>query len=142
MSDCPPPGGDWCSDVLRHHWRSVLVGIGARFAENTLYYTDITFSITYLKRVAHKDTTEILLLMLGAHLLHVFMIPLMGYLSDLMGRKPVYWVGAALISIVAVGLTRETRGKSLHQVDAESQARLSALDGAACTTPRRGDWLA
>ena len=209
-------------EVLRHHWRAVLVGIGARFAENILYYTVVTFSITYLKLVVHKDTSQILLLMFGAHLLHFFLIPLMGYLSDLVGRKPVYltgavltafwgfigfpmmdtgnnwlimaaitlglaiesmtyapysalmaelfpthvrytalslcyqvapifagslapliaitllnkyhsstpiaWylVGAALISIVAVGLTRETRGKSLHAVDAEAAARIAA----------------
>ena len=56
---------------------------------------------------------------------------------------PIAWylVGAALISIVAVGLTRETRGKSLHQVDAESAARIAALDSAAPAT-RRGDSLA
>ncbi|MNE01491.1 Proline/betaine transporter [compost metagenome] len=209
-------------EVVTKYWREVLIGIGARFAENILYYIVVTFSITYLKLVVHKDTSEILLLMFGAHLLHFFMIPLMGYLSDIIGRKPVYligavltafwgfvgfpmmdtgndwlimaaitlglaiesmtyapysalmaelfpthvrytalslcyqvapifagslapliaisllnefhsstpiaWylVGAALISIVAVGLTRETRGKSLHQVDAEAAARIAA----------------
>jgi len=209
-------------EVLKHHWRAVLVGIGARFAENILYYTVVTFSITYLKLVVHKDTSQILLLMFGAHLLHFFLIPLMGHLSDLVGRKPVYLVGAVLtafwgfvgfplmdsgndwlimaaitlglaiesmtyapysalmaelfpthvrytalslcyqlapifagalspliaisllkeynsstpiawylvaaaaISIVAVGLTRETRGKSLREVDAEAAARVAA----------------
>lgn len=209
-------------EVLKHHWRAVLVGIGARFAENILYYTVVTFSITYLKLVVHKDTSQILLLMFGAHLLHFFLIPLMGHLSDLVGRKPVYLVGAvltafwgfvgfplmdsgndwlimaaitlglaiesmtyapysalmaelfpthvrytalslcyqvapifagalspliaisllkeynsstpiawylvaaAVISMVAVGLTRETRGKSLREVDAEAAARIAA----------------
>jgi hypothetical protein len=42
---------------------------------------------------------------------------------------------------VAVGLTRETRGKSLRQVDAESAARVAALDPAS-TSPRRADSLA
>lgn len=83
-------------EVLTKYWRQVLVGIGARFAENILYYTVVTFSITYLKLVVHKDTSQILLLMFGAHLLHFFMIPLMGYLSDIVGRKPVYLVGAVL----------------------------------------------
>ncbi len=83
-------------EVLRHHWRSVLVGIGARFAENILYYIVVTFSITYLKLVVEVDTSRILLLMFGAHALHFFMIPLMGYLSDIVGRKPVYLVGAVL----------------------------------------------
>ena len=80
-------------EVLTKHWRAVLIGIGARFAENILYYTVVTFSITYLKLVVHKDTSQILLLMFGAHLLHFFMIPAMGYLSDIIGRKPVYWSG-------------------------------------------------
>ncbi|WP_336331451.1 fosfomycin efflux MFS transporter AbaF [Pseudomonas putida] len=83
-------------EVLTKHWRQVFIGIGARFAENILYYTVVTFSITYLKLVVHKDTSQILLLMFGAHLLHFFMIPVMGLLSDIVGRKPVYLVGAVL----------------------------------------------
>ena len=57
---------------------------------------------------------------------------------------PIAWylVGAALISIVAVGLTRETRGKSLHLVDSESAARIAALDNTEPATARRGDSLA
>lgn len=82
--------------VLRYHWRAVLIGIGARFAENILYYLVVTFSITYLKLVVEIDTTRILMLMFGAHLLHFFMIPLVGLLSDIIGRKPVYLTGAVL----------------------------------------------
>lgn len=82
--------------VLRYHWRAVLIGIGARFAENILYYLVVTFSITYLKLVVEIDTTRILMLMFGAHLLHFFMIPLVGLLSDIIGRKPVYLTGAIL----------------------------------------------
>lgn len=46
---------------------------------------------------------------------------------------PIAWylVGAALISIVAVGLTRETSGKSLHAVDAEAAIRVAASENAA-----------
>ncbi|WP_040805640.1 fosfomycin efflux MFS transporter AbaF [Nocardia concava] len=83
-------------EVLRHHWRQVLIGIGARFAENILYYLVVTFSITYLKLAVHVDTAPILALMLVAHLLHFFMIPAAGLLSDLIGRRPVYLTGAVL----------------------------------------------
>lgn len=83
-------------EVLRFHWREVLIGIGARFAENILYYIVVTFSITYLKLVVKVDTAPILALMLVAHLLHFFMIPAAGLLSDLVGRRPVYLTGAVL----------------------------------------------
>ncbi|WP_194819447.1 fosfomycin efflux MFS transporter AbaF [Nocardia sp. XZ_19_385] len=83
-------------EVLRHHRREVLIGIGARFAENILYYIVVTFSITYLKLVVHVDTAPILALMLVAHLLHIGMIPAAGLLSDLIGRRPVYLTGAVL----------------------------------------------
>jgi MFS family permease len=37
--------------------------------------------------------------MFGAHFLHFFLIPLMGHLSDLVGRKPVYLTGAVLTGL-------------------------------------------
>ena len=83
-------------EVLKHHKRAIVAGIGARFVENILYYMVVTFSISYLKLVVHKDTTEILLLMFGAHAVHFFFIPLMGHLSDKIGRKPIYITGAVL----------------------------------------------
>ncbi|WP_433192897.1 fosfomycin efflux MFS transporter AbaF [Nocardia sp. CA-107356] len=83
-------------EVLRFHRREVLIGIGARFAENILYYIVVTFSITYLKLVVKVDTAPILALMLAAHLLHFFLIPAAGLLSDLIGRRPVYLTGAVL----------------------------------------------
>ncbi|MFK9093781.1 fosfomycin efflux MFS transporter AbaF [Bacillus salipaludis] len=83
-------------EVFKYHKKAIIAGIGARFAENILYYMVVTFSITYLKLVVHKDTSQILLLMFGAHALHFFFIPIMGHLSDVWGRKPIYMTGAIL----------------------------------------------
>lgn len=83
-------------EVWKNHKRAIVAGIGARFAENILYYMVVTFSISYLKLVVHKDTTEILTLMFGAHAIHFFFIPIMGHLSDKIGRKPIYLTGAIL----------------------------------------------
>ncbi|OQR57334.1 fosfomycin efflux MFS transporter AbaF [Bacillus sp. CDB3] len=83
-------------EVLKDHKKAIIAGIGARFAENILYYIVVTFSISYLKLVVDKDTSQILLLMFGAHAIHFFLIPLMGHLSDVWGRKPIYMTGAVL----------------------------------------------
>ncbi|WP_433772644.1 fosfomycin efflux MFS transporter AbaF [Bacillus wiedmannii] len=83
-------------EVLKDHKKAIIAGIGARFAENILYYIVVTFSISYLKLVVDKDTSQILLLMFGAHAIHFFLIPLMGHLSDVWGRKPIYMIGAVL----------------------------------------------
>ncbi|GIN90918.1 MFS transporter [Siminovitchia terrae] len=83
-------------EVLKYHKKAIIAGIGARFAENILYYMVVTFSISYLKLVVDKDTTQILLLMFGAHAIHFFFIPIMGHFSDILGRKPIYVTGAIL----------------------------------------------
>lgn len=83
-------------EVLKHHKKAIVAGIGARFVENILYYMVVTFSISYLKLVVEKDTTEILVMMFGAHFVHVFFIPVMGHLSDIYGRKPIFMIGAVL----------------------------------------------
>ncbi|WP_276523847.1 hypothetical protein [Burkholderia multivorans] len=53
----------------------MLIGIGARFAENILYYMVVTFSLTYLKLVVGADTTRILKLMFAANAIHFFFNP-------------------------------------------------------------------
>ena len=83
------------TEVFRRHPRSVFTAMGLRFGENILYYMVVTFSITYLHHRA-VDTTRILALLFLAHVLHVAVIPVVGWLADRIGRRPVYLAGAAL----------------------------------------------
>ncbi len=83
-------------EVLRRYPRGVLTAMGLRFAENVMYYLVVTFSITYLSVVVETDTDDILRLMLLAHLVHFLVIPQVGRLSDKIGRRPTYAVGALL----------------------------------------------
>ncbi|MGY2062719.1 MFS transporter, partial [Nocardia gipuzkoensis] len=53
----------------------------------------VTFSITYLKVHVKVDTTTILWWLLIAHAVHFVVIPLVGRLSDRIGRRPVYLIG-------------------------------------------------
>jgi MFS family permease len=81
-------------EVLKRYPRGVFTAMGLRFAENIMYYLVVTFSITYLKVQVHADTSDILWWLLAAHAAHFVAIPLVGRLSDRVGRRPVYFVGA------------------------------------------------
>jgi MFS family permease len=81
-------------EVLKRYPRGVFTAMGLRFAENIMYYLVVTFSITYLKVQVHADTSDILWWLLATHAVHFVVIPLVGRLSDHVGRRPVYFVGA------------------------------------------------
>lgn len=83
-------------EVLRRYPRGVFTAMGLRFGENIMYYLVVTFSITYLKVQVGADTSSILWYLLFAHAVHFAVIPLVGRLTDRFGRRPVYFVGAAL----------------------------------------------
>ncbi|WP_280261336.1 MFS transporter [Nocardia wallacei] len=81
-------------EVLQRYPRGVFTAMGLRFGENIMYYLVVTFSITYLKVHVEVDTQAILWWLLVAHAVHFVVVPLVGRLSDRVGRRPVYLVGA------------------------------------------------
>ncbi|MFE0458389.1 MFS transporter [Kitasatospora sp. NPDC058965] len=81
--------------VLRHHWRDVLIAMGARLAENISYYVMTTFVLVYAVSHAHFHKQSALNAVLIGSAIQFALIPLFGALSDKVGRKPVYLVGAA-----------------------------------------------
>lgn len=85
--------------VLRHHWRDVLIAMGARMAENISYYVITAFVLVYATTAADLSKQTALNAVLIASAVHFAVIPMWGALSDRVGRKPVYLVGA-----VGVGL--------------------------------------
>ncbi|MEZ0073457.1 MFS transporter [Planotetraspora sp. GP83] len=81
--------------VLRHHWRDVLVAIGARLAENVSYYVITAFVLVYATTAAGLPKGTVLNAVLIGSAVHFITIPLWGALSDRLGRRPVYLIGAA-----------------------------------------------
>ncbi|UNS97683.1 MHS family MFS transporter [Streptomyces tubbatahanensis] len=80
--------------VLRHHWRDVLVAMGARMAENISFYVLTAFILVYLTDHLGLSQQTGLNAVLLASAVHFCVIPLWGGLSDRVGRRPVYLLGA------------------------------------------------
>ncbi|TWF75662.1 sugar transport protein [Pseudonocardia hierapolitana] len=84
-------------EVVRRYPRGILVAMGARVAENILYQVVVTFSITYLSIKVGSSTTDILLLLVVAHVIHFAIVLLFGHLADRIGRRPVFLAGSVLM---------------------------------------------
>ncbi|MFE3826810.1 MFS transporter [Streptomyces sp. NPDC059092] len=80
--------------VLRHHWRDVLVAMGARMAENISYYVITAFILVYATNSTGLSKQTALNAVLIASAVHFAVIPAWGALSDRIGRRPVYVIGA------------------------------------------------
>ncbi|MEU2563651.1 MFS transporter [Streptomyces longispororuber] len=80
--------------VLRDHWRDVLIAMGTRMAENISYYVVTAFILVYATEHAGTSKQTALNAVLIASAVHFVTIPLWGALSDRVGRRPVYLVGA------------------------------------------------
>ncbi|MFE2600243.1 MFS transporter [Streptomyces sp. NPDC059396] len=80
--------------VLRHHWRDVLVAMGARMAENISYYVITAFILVYATTAAEVSKQTALNAVLIGSAVHFAVIPAWGALSDRIGRRPVYVIGA------------------------------------------------
>ncbi|WP_340560378.1 MFS transporter [Streptomyces sp. GSL17-111] len=85
--------------VLRHHWRDVLVAMGARMAENISYYVVTAFILVYVTDQLDLSRQLALNAVLIASAVHFATIPLWGALSDRLGRRPVYLIGAAGVGL-------------------------------------------
>ncbi|MBK0417516.1 MHS family MFS transporter [Leucobacter sp. CSA1] len=81
-------------EVLRRYPRQILIGMGARLGENTVYYAIIVFSITYLKVQVGMSSDSVLLIMFLANIVQFFAMIFAGWLSDRIGRRVTYLIGA------------------------------------------------
>ncbi|MFC7341821.1 MFS transporter [Saccharopolyspora griseoalba] len=80
-------------EVLRHYRSEVLTAMGARFAENVVYYVLTSFVLTYVTTFLGLPRGMALNAALIASVVHFASIPVWGALSDRIGRRPVYLIG-------------------------------------------------
>jgi MFS family permease len=81
-------------ETLRNHPRNVLLAMGMRFAENGPFYIMSVFVLSYGEVHLKLSTSTMLMGVILASAISLLAVPTYGALSDRIGRRPVYMMGA------------------------------------------------
>ncbi|ORC22875.1 MFS transporter [Enterobacter cloacae subsp. cloacae] len=89
-------------DTLKHHWREVLIAAGLKVVETAPFYIFSTFVVSYAtSTLAYQKSQALEAVTLGA-LVATIMIPLMGLLSDKIGRQRMYATSVFILGLFIV----------------------------------------
>jgi metabolite-proton symporter len=86
-------------EVIKNYPREVFIAMGMRMAENISYYIFTVVVITYVTTYAGQDKGPILQALLIGSVVHFVWIPIVGAISDRIGRRPLYFVGAIGVAV-------------------------------------------
>lgn len=86
-------------EVIRTYPREVFIAMGMRMAENISYYIFTIVVITFVTTYDGQEKGPILQALLIGSVVHFLWIPFVGALSDRVGRRPLYLVGAIGVAV-------------------------------------------
>lgn len=89
-------------DTLKHHWREVLIAAGLKVVETAPFYIFSTFVVSYAtSTLTYQKSQALEAVTLGA-LVATIMIPLMGLISDKVGRQRMYAISVFVLGLFIV----------------------------------------
>ncbi|MBV9521645.1 MAG: MFS transporter, partial [Alphaproteobacteria bacterium] len=86
-------------ELWRTHPKNVLLGMGARYIEGVCFNTYGVYAISYLAGALHRPRSPVLWAVTFAAFVMIFVLPMFGAISDRIGRRRLYGVGAVLTGI-------------------------------------------
>ncbi|MBU8772458.1 MFS transporter [Cytobacillus oceanisediminis] len=88
-------------ETMRSHWKEVLIAVGAKVVETAPFYIFGTFIVSYATTQLGFSRTVTLNAVTIATIITTILIPIMGKLSDKVGRKKLYVGGTVLMMLYA-----------------------------------------
>ena len=86
-------------EVIKRQPRSIILSALARMAEQAPAYIYLAFVFAYGTQVIHQDRDFLLVSLICAGIVSLFTVPFAGHLSDRIGRKRMYIIGAVLTGL-------------------------------------------
>jgi MFS family permease len=86
-------------EVVKRQPREIILTALARMGEQAPFYIFTAFVFTYGTTILHSSRDLLLIAVLTASVLSFFTIPYAGHLSDRIGRKRMYLLGAATMGV-------------------------------------------
>ncbi|MEO7005728.1 MAG: MFS transporter, partial [Terrimesophilobacter sp.] len=87
-------------EVLRKYPKQVVLSALLRMSEQMPFYIVTAFVLSYLTDDSHKYTYNFVLIgTMVAAFLELFLVPYFGHLSDIVGRKKIYLIGAGITGV-------------------------------------------
>jgi MHS family shikimate/dehydroshikimate transporter-like MFS transporter len=91
-------------DVVLRQPKTFLLAIGLKISEVSWVYIVTVFAVVYATTQLGLPKSTLLNAIIIGSLIEVFTIPLFGYLSDLVGRRPLYFTGTIFTILFAFPL--------------------------------------
>ncbi|AKA74340.1 MFS transporter [Saccharolobus solfataricus] len=88
-------------EAIRQDWKNILKPIGIKVSESANFYIFTSYIFTKSSSISFLS-----LIVLISISFQLFLIPLFGYLSDLLGRRKVILIGLILMTLAGIVLTR------------------------------------
>ena len=86
-------------EVIKRNWKEIITSAFVRLAEQAPFYIFTAYIFAYGTGVLKMDRNFLLIGVMAASVLSFISIPLSGHISDLIGRKKMYMIGAVTVGV-------------------------------------------